>query len=355
MKNIIVFGVMLAICVFIYVRQQDEAYYDLLIVSGATPLAVAKKVPSSISLTVSGLIKKEYIFGGDALNAFATTRIRTREFSAAGDYQGAYAYLGIPVFNILEGISPQKPNSASFRQPLDMMVSFISKSGKRSNFSYNEIIMTSDQFPITLAYDRVPLEPTNEAALTTYQYNRYKENLTGLRLICPKEPDTVRYLDDVVRIVYSVPPAPDERLPVRKKPFKCESRSLRCIDGAEAFRARFDNVTLYSVPRWVRIGHGHGFEEVVTASGYHLPSFLKQNFPGCADTDFFLFVACDGYRCLFSGREIFSTPDGQHMMIVNNFNGDIPEAGFMLGPTGDFFSDRAMWGLSCVARIEESE
>lgn len=67
--------------------------------------------------------------------------------------------------------------------------------------------------------------------------------------------------------------------------------------------------------------------------------------------DFFLFVACDGYRALFSGREIFTTPDGEAMLIVDRLNGDTPTEGMMLAPTADYFSDRAMWGLAHVVRI----
>jgi hypothetical protein len=62
-------------------------------------------------------------------------------------------------------------------------------------------------------------------------------------------------------------------------------------------------------------------------------------------------VACDGYRALFSGREIFTTGDGAVMMIASRLNGETPSRGFMLAPTGDFFSDRAMWGLARVVRI----
>ena len=355
MKKIIVISLIILIGAFVYARQSNKDYYDLIVVSGATPLAVSKRVPDSMSLTVTGLVRKEYVFSGSTLNGFSSTRLRTREFSAGGEFQGAYAYLGIPVFHILEGISPKKPDSANFNQPLDIMVSFISKTGASSTFSFNEIIMATDQLPITLAYDRKPLAPTNEQALKTYKWNKHKENITGLRLICPKEPDTSRYLDDVVQISYTTLPTPDDILPERKKPFHCVSNGIACVEKTTIWPANLAGVVHKNNAHWVRIGHGHGYEEVVSVSGYELISFLKSNFPGCHDKDYFLFVACDGYRCLFSGREIFSTIDGHHMMIINSLNGSMPKDGFMLGPTADFFADRAMWGLSHVVRIKKQK
>ncbi len=49
-------------------------------------------------------MKKDYFFGSSALRAFATTRIRTKEVSPTGVFTGIFVYLGIPVYNILEGV-----------------------------------------------------------------------------------------------------------------------------------------------------------------------------------------------------------------------------------------------------------
>jgi hypothetical protein len=322
-----------------------------LIVSGATPLAVEKKMPLDYSLTVKGLVKKEYRFSGSALNGFAATRIRTREFSPDGHYQGAYAYLGIPVFHILEGIAPEKPGNATFKQPLDMLVTFTATSGEKVNFSYNELLMVDDRHPVTLAYDREQLLPTNEKVRETYRLNLNSAPLSGLRLICPREPDTTRYLDNVVSITYSLLPVPEDLLPVRQKAIKCESNAVICLQGREAGTAVLEGLPVLSNDRWVRIGHGHGFDSVARLEGYDLRSFLYANFPGATGSDFFLFVSCDGYRCLFSGREIFCTTDGLEMMIARSLNDQMPKEGLMLVPAADFFHDRAMWGLSHIVLL----
>jgi hypothetical protein len=103
---------------------------------------------------------------------------------------------------------------------------------------------------------------------------------------------------------------------------------------------------------WVRTGHGRGLkgDRPAYASGYHLPSFLKQNFPDCGPDDFFVFTACDGYRSTFSGREIFNTQAGNAFLLLNSLNGEPPKGGQTIGAASDFFVDRCVWGLSHVVR-----
>ena len=66
-----------------------------------------------------------------------------------------------------------------------------------------------------------------------------------------------------------------------------------------------------------------------------------------------MFVGSDGYRCLFSGREIFITSDGAEMMLIENMNGTAPGGGILLGLINDFFVDRSIRGLSHIAIIRD--
>ncbi|MBN2419257.1 MAG: hypothetical protein JXL81_07720 [Deltaproteobacteria bacterium] len=352
MKKNILIVLLIALSVFIYFRQDNKNYYDMInAVSGATPLAIDRDTPEGVSLNIDGLVKQEYQFNASALNGFASTRIRTKEFSPDGEYLGAYAYAGIPVFNILEGIAPEKRPDAVFNQPLDILIKFISASGESVGFTFNEIIMADDSLPVTLAYYREPVKPTADSVKDTYDKNIMTEPLKGLRLIAPAEPDITRYLDNVVKITYATLPAPDDLLPARTKGPRCASSKVTCIDERNTYQATFENVPRIKIDDWVLIGHGHGYEENVKAEGFALRPFLKENFKGITPDDYFLFVACDGYRCLFSYREIFAVEKGKDMMIVDIINDELPETGFRLAPTADFFTDRSMWGLAYVVRL----
>ncbi len=321
--------------------------------SGATPLALEKDVPDGLSLMVDGKVKQTYHFTSRSFRLLAKTRVRTPEITPDNEIMGTYIYTGIPVYYIMEGVVPGKSKTDAFDRPMDMVVVFTSADGQTARFSYGELTTVTDSLPITLAYFREPVMPHKDPE--TYTRNKYKENIIGLRLICPREPDTSRWLDQVVRITLTVLQTPDHLLPSMQKNKECVSTSVNCLEvGDGTVRpASYEEIPIINVSDWFRIGHGRGIkgEHTVTASGYHLPSFLEHNFPGCGPGDFFLFVACDGYRALFSGREIFSTTAGNTFLLLNTMDGKPPKGGITVGAVSDFFADRCVWGVTHVVRI----
>lgn len=350
-KYTITAAIIIAVLVGFFIgTQYDKDYAEIMAVTGATPVALADDIPCSISLKITGLVKKEYVLSGDALNALAKTRIRTRELAPDGKLVGTYAYLGVPVINILEGIAPSEFKEGEYDKPLDFLVVFSSASGESINFSYGELIFTDDALPVTLAYDRKEIRASKDPE--KYDKNIYKENLTGLRLICPRDKDTSRYLDDVEVITFKRPEISYGGLPAQKKGAKCSSGSITCVVDNNAGKAIFSGVDRIKKKDWFRTGHGRGFKSVSDAEGYSLRSFLRKNFSGCGIEDYFLFVACDGYRCLFSGREIFQHEDGESMMILGTMDGKPAPGGYMLAPLRDYFVDRDVWGLSHIVLVE---
>ncbi len=320
-------------------------------VSSATPIALTQTIPAGLNLKVTGGVKKEYNLNSKALGQMATTRIRTRETSPAGHMMGAYIYTGIPVLYLLEGIAPLKTDKDAYDRPLDMFVILRSASGKEAVFSYGELTMTDDQNPVTLAFHREPLMPTKGA--DKYTKNKYKTNINGLHLICPREPNTARYLDNVTEIILKTPKVTGVTLPPQQKGNKCKSQTITCVQSGESTPAIYKEVERITIENWFRIGHGRGIKDdrLNKVEGYALPSFLRKNFPGCTENDFFLFVACDGYRSLFSGKEIFATHDGSQMLLVETLNDAPPSGGKTLAPTADFFVDRNLWGLSHIVKL----
>lgn len=326
-------------------------YGEIMAVTGATPLAIKETAPGGIALTVSGMVKREYRFSSKSLNAFAPTRIRTMEVSPQGEFEGAYVYVGVPAYNILEGIEPKKPKDAAFDRPLDMVVTFTSRSGKKAVFSYGELTMTDDRHPVTLAFSRKQVLPSKNPEL--YTKNIHKGTITGLRLICPREPDTGRYLDDVVSITLELLTAPDALLPAMRKGSKCDAGDLVAVEGGKARKVSFAGISPARVDRWVRIGHGQGYKGIASASGYDLRSFLEKQFPGAGPDDFYLFVGCDGYRVLFSRRELFLTRDGASCMIATVMGGTKARGNYTLAATDDYFVDRNIWGLSHIVLLRD--
>ncbi|HON77641.1 MAG TPA: hypothetical protein PK544_04060 [Spirochaetota bacterium] len=325
---------------------------EILSLTGATAKAFSVPVPEGVTLTVNGEVKQEYSFSGRALNGFATTILRTQEVSPSGEFEGTYTYVGIPLYFMLEGIAPKKPKDAAFDRPLDMVVTFTSKDGKKVHFSYGELTMTDDTHPVILAYNRKQLLPSDEKTAKSYTHNKHKSNVTGLRVVCTGDPDTARYLDNVTTITLRTPKVPFENLPVMVRGKKCSSDGITCVSKSGTAPVRLTGVKKVRAQKWIRVGHGRGFKGISTAAGYDLRDLLVKNFPGCSPEKYFLFIACDGYRTIFSGREIFLTEHGKSMTILETLNGKRLPNGPMLGPIKDYFVDRDVWGLSHIVMLD---
>ena len=348
--------IIVAVSLFAFYNSRKN-YAKIIAVTGATPLAFKVDVKPGVSLEVSGGTEKVYKFNSSALNSFASTYLRTKEVDAEGKFQGTYRYTGIPVINILEGVAPKKPEGAPFDRPLDMLVTFISSDGKQSHFSYGEITMTDDANPVMLAYSRNELLPHKEKKDKPYTLNIHKGDVKGLRLICPAEADTARYLDDVVKIVLREIDVDNSILPAMRKGADCKEDIkdvdfIRIVDKGRVSALSLSGVDRASVKNRVRTGHGQGYKGISGAQGYDLISLLKKNFPGAGKDDYFLFVACDGYRALFSGREIFLTEAGKNMMLISAVDYEKKHsAGLTLGPIKDYYVDRETWAVSHIVRV----
>ncbi|MBN1532654.1 MAG: hypothetical protein JXA20_08335 [Spirochaetes bacterium] len=331
----------------------ERDYAAVMAVTGATPIALREQVPAGTSLEVSGLTKQVYRFDDDSLSALAGTYVRTREVSPEGEFLGTYRYSGISLVHLLEGIAPKNEEGAAFDRPLDMAVTFVSGSGSRVDFGYGELTMVDDADAPVLAYSRTELRPNKLKKGQVYDKNRHHGPLKGLRLICPSEPDTGRYLDDVVKIVLRRPSLPAGDIPAMQRGAKCSSNALTGIRDGKGAPMSLQGVARVSIDGWVRTGHGRGYKGISSAQGYSLAGLLKRNFPGAGAGSYFLFVACDGYRVLFSGREIFETGRGKRMMLIDRMDGTTPPGGLMLGPVDDYFVDRDVWGLSHIMLLEK--
>lgn len=321
--------------------------------SGATPIALEKDVPNGLSLAVNGRVKQIYQLDSPAFRWMAKTRIRIPEVTPDGRIMGAYIYTGVPLLHILEGVVPEKNKNDAFDRPLDMIVSATSANGQTIHFSYGELTMATDSLPVILAFHREPLNPSKGAE--SYTKNRLKEPFTGMRLVCPAEKDNSRFLDNVVRLTLVQPVYPDHLLPPMQKKKDCASSAITCIAEDKQWTASFDNIPFIHNTHWVRIGHGRGIkgDGPASVSGPRLTDFLKQNFPGCGVEDFFLFTACDGYRALFSGRELFATKAGTEAMLIDQFNGKPHPNGYTLGPCADFFIDRSVRAVTHILRFRQ--
>jgi len=320
--------------------------HDIIAITGATPKAITAPIPEGITLIINGCTPKAYEFNSDTLKAFVPTCLFTREINETKTYEGAYRYHGIPIINILDGIKIKKSADSAFDGPHDIIVQFKSRNGKISSCSYGELVMSGNMFNYILAYKREPIQPSKEG--DTYKKNMHKENIKGLRLVIASDADTSRYLDDVVEINLTEPNINSLALPKTEKGKQCTSNQIVCISHDARHLATFSNTKEQTVSQWVQVGHGRGYKGIVQADGYNLKSFLYNNFWHIPRNAWFMFVGCDGYRCIFSYREIFEQDTGDKLMIATQINKKPAPGNLMVASTGDFFVDRCVWGLSHI-------
>jgi hypothetical protein len=319
--------------------------------SGATALIKAPDFPKNLTLTISGEVKQIYQLDAKQLATLPRMRIRTKEFTPTNEILGAYIYYAVPVQLLLEMVAPQKTSGAKFDRPLDMLVIFHSKEGKCSLFSYGELTLCSDKNPVSLAYYREGILPSKEAP--DYNKNRFKNNIQGLKLICPGDKYTSRYLNQVISMKLVTPAKVRSQHLLIAQKGENDRYQVLSVDEERINSIKLNSFPLKTIKNRFRIGHGRGIKGITSsAQGYPIKNILIKYFPHINKEDFFLFLAADGYRAIFSFYEIFQHAQGNNLFLLKSRNGKPIEEGFTLAVLEDFFIDRDVREVKFVERIK---
>lgn len=337
---------------FLHQNPRNQPSFDGF--TSATPVALDQQVPADCELLVSGQVFKNWALKASDFEALAKTRLRHIENSPDGKITGAYIYQGIPLLHILEGVAPSNRPEDPFDRPLDMVVTVENEKGENAWFSYGELTMCTDDAPTMLAFDRQEMLPSKDPE--KYTRNAWHGPHSGLRLVAARDWDSSRFIDQAtqMQLLRPVWPTP-EGTPTMKSPGKGSPVPQQIIlaDGPDiVWQGRPDTLELpaQQLENWRRFGHGRGLksESPETTAGIPLAALIKTVFPQMTRDDALLFVAIDGYRVLFSGREIFEHPQGQKMLIQEN---EQEGQGWCLAAAGDQYVDRCTWGISHIVRI----
>jgi hypothetical protein len=167
------------------------------------------------------------------------------------------------------------------------------------------------------------------------------------RLICANDLFNVRFISNPTRITVrsyhggsaSEKPA-DIYSPEIRMTTKTSSAVIRGI-GSSVEKRRYDSV-LY--------GHGMGFKEVLTFTGFLLKDLIAANArltPEHWREAIAIVSSKDGYRSVFSASEIMNRNDNQDFLL--NDLKDSPKEGRYTLIVPDFFADRS---VRAVEKIE---
>lgn len=311
-------------------------------------LAFAEKNTPNI-LKITGEVEKEYKFTLNDIKNLDTTNCRSTEVNEKGEYLGSYEYKGVLLRHILDKIKVIKSENAPFDRELDMVITVKDKNGNLSQFSYGELTMRKDIFPVLIAFERTPIMPGKSKTYSKNLKNGIKDQLL---LVCPEDEKNSRYLESISEINIHSIKTPDNILPKMQRRLKCEASCVTLVDNEHTKTINFKNISEIGINNWVRVGHGKGYKNIKNVKGLPLIEVLGNNTDLSKGKFYVLCVGCDGYRSLFSYDELFNTKSAKNILILLEKNENHIRGNFSLAVTEDFFVDRCVWGLSHITLIK---
>ncbi len=303
----------------------NEKVYDLavhpLIVDGE----VANPGPVDLSvLPLHSVIVKETLLSDD------------------GDtFVGAYRYDGYSLFDILNERILQKANVEEFNPIIDLYVEIENEAGEKACLSWGEIYYPNHLHEIIIATKVMRIVPSKTKDLWPLPENS--------KLVVATDLITERNISSPVKItVYSYP------------------RSFETVKGLKPLyspdlKIHVDDVIVETLDRnppdfrvqeyhTIFYGRGRGIHSTQPFSGVMLKDVLGRHVSSDRENlmnGIFLVVARDGYRSVFTFSEVMNRNDQSEVLLI--CHPEVTDDGiFRLFPAGDFFSDRAVKGITDI-------
>ena len=303
----------------------NELVYDLVV----SPLRVEGEVANPGAVDFAGLPLHSVI-------------VKETLLSEEGDsFVGAYRYDGYSLFDILNERILRKANAEEFNPIIDLYVEVENEAGEKACLSWGEIYYPNHLHEILIATRVMRIVPSKTKDLWTLPER--SKLVVGTDLI------TERNISSPVRIsVYSYP------------------RSFETVKGLKPLyspdlKIYVDDVTVATLdenPSDLKVmdyqtifyGRGRGIHSTQPFSGVMLKEILGRHVPFTRESlmnGIFLVVAKDGYRSVFTFSEVMNRNDQSEVLLI--CHPEVTDNGiFRLFPAGDFFSDRAVKGITDI-------
>lgn len=256
-------------------------------------------------------------------------------------FTGAYKYEGYSLKEILDPFILQKKNASEFPPLVDVFVEISNEQGDKVVVSWGEIFYPNNQNNIIIAVRVMPVIPekTKEEWPIPSTY----------RLIIGNDLATVRNISEPTRIrVYSA------------------NFNLNIVKGKSPMQADEVNISVNSqkvialtqipescVPltlHTIFYGKGRGLHSTEPFTGCNMKTILENYVDINTENlknGLVVFAADDGYRAVYSLSELCNRCDQEYSLLL--FDADEQVKGkFRIFPSCDFFSDRAVKGLTDI-------
>ncbi len=283
------------------------------------------------NLPVHSVIVKETTLGADGKPAFV----------------GAYRYDGYSLADILNPFILKKNNANDFPPLTDLYIEIFNAEGQRVVISWGEIYYPNKQGQIIIAEKvmRIIPEKTGER----WPLPEYGCVVVSNDLI------TSRNISNPVRIV--IRSAGIEHI-IEKGKFPLE-KDFCIFENNGVITDSLFNLPEGFVPLTLHTafyGKGRGLHTLDPFTGYNIKHLLEHSIhlnSTALSEGLIIFLSDDGYRAVFSLSELINRNDQEYTLLL--FNPEDKKSGkFRVFPSCDFFSDRAVKGLSRIIYLTKS-
>ena len=256
-------------------------------------------------------------------------------------FVGAYRYDGYSLYDILNNSLLQKKNVTEFEPIIDLYVEIENAKGEKVIVSWGEIYYPVHRHEIIIATKVARIVPSKTKELWTLP--------TENKLVVCSDLVSERNISNITKITVK---SYAKSFPVNKgiKPMYSKSINVflknKNVDSIIAYPKGF-NVENYPT---IFYGRGKGIHSTSTFKGLQLKEVLNKyntNTKEQIKNGLIVFVAKDGYRCLYTFSEIFNRNDQAEVLLIDKTE-EKDGGAFSVFPSADFFSDRAVKAVEAI-------
>ena len=312
-------------------------------------VAAAETPPS---LTIKGLVQQPLKLTLDDLGAFSSITVQLNEIMKDGGFQGNFYYRGVPLRNLLEVARIQKKRK-NFFKGIDLALAVRNKDGKQVVLSWGEIFYRNPA-TIVIATSAQPIMPHGECkschdAEFTKRWLAPLHRKVGFpKLVVSSDTWSDRSLDNIteIEVVDLRPDLPSQKMKELQSPeFEILGPGVTSVTVKDL--SSFSRIKT----RVSTVGEGKGYHGTQDVSGAPFKAVVEQQLSKPDLNSAFLVSAPDGYRSVLSYGEVFLSPAGERVLLVDTINNEpVKENGkFIMMPPDDVMADR--W-IKAVSKIE---
>lgn len=265
-----------------------------------------------------------------------------------GQFIGAYQYEGYSIYDLLNQSVLQKKNQAEFPPIVDLYVEIENAAGEKVVLSWGEIYYPVHRHEILIATSVRRIVPTKSKDQWPLP--------TDSKLVVASDLFTERNISNPVKITVK---SNTVGYTINRDIKDMYASSFDVKNGNElkfTFSKPMESAPLLTYNN-VFYGRGMGIHGTTPFAGYLLKDVIGGQFQMSVEnlrTGMFVVAGMDGYRCVYTYSEVMNRNDQAELLLVSKK--DTPREGaFMLFPSSDFFSDRAIRSLIEVRMMHSSD